>query len=530
MLTLADVLEQREFRLELLTGGDAGAQRRIAGAHNSEMAEPAEFLPPDWLLLTLGMTLQGHPAEQRALITNLDDAGISALGFGVGVAFDHVPRALLEEAEKRRFPVFQIPYETPYREVIGFVNRSLLSSDFRLVQRSLSMQNYLMDALRDQAPTATLLKRLGQLLNSTILLFDTQGIVEAATSEAPAQEIWAEVRKRGETSVHRALVDGAPILSIPIDASDRARRWLVIVSHGRSLPTQLATSVIHSSERLLELIALSQRAADAEDRVRRGELLTTALQRLEGSSHDEVTARLASYGVDFTTPARVLVVRGSGSTEPTPDVVRLAAERQLAAATLPYLTLLRGPELLVLTQAPVDSLRGLAQSIIDAVDGRAVVGAGRPVRSAADIREALRDAEAAIAELSHEGRVGIRLFEELRLAGWLLGHAPTAGLCAAVQGILGPLDAHPDLYLTLVMYLQHHGRVAPAAEALNLHENSLRYRLARIETLLGRSLRDFATLVDLHLATLARDATRVFDHDGEGRIAGGRSGHRGQDA
>jgi hypothetical protein len=61
-------------------------------------------------------------------------------------------------------------------------------------------------------------------------------------------------------------------------------------------------------------------------------------------------------------------------------------------------------------------------------------------------------------------------------------------------------------------------------------KNSLRYRLARIETLLGRSLRDFATLVDLHLATLARDATRVFDHDGEGRSAGGRSGHRGQDA
>jgi PucR family transcriptional regulator, purine catabolism regulatory protein len=522
MLTLADVLDQQEFGLRLLTADGTGPQRRIAGAHNSEMAEPAEFLPPDWLLLTLGMTLRTGAAQQRALIANLDDAAISALGFGVGVAFDEVPSPLLQEAERRAFPVFEIPYRTPYREVIGFVNRSLLSNDFRLVQRSLSMQNYLMDALRDDAPTRSLLQRLGQLLNSTIILFDAQGSVEAASGVARAEEIWAEVRDRGETSMHRALVDGAPVVSIPIDASDRPRRWLVIVSRGRSLPTQLASSVIHSSERLLELIALSQRAADAEDRVRRGELLTAALQPLRGASQDEVTARLASYGIDFASPARVLVVRGGPAQEPSADALRVAIERCLSAASLPYLTLLRGQELLLLTQVEGDSLRALAESMLETSGGAATVGAGRPARSVVDIREALRDAEAAVAELAHEGRGGIRLFEELRLAGWLLGHAPAAGLRAAVEGILAPLDEHPDLYRTLVVYLQHEGRVASAAAALNLHENSLRYRLSRIEGLLDRSLRDFPTLVDLHLATLARDATRVFDADALRPDAGGR--------
>jgi sugar diacid utilization regulator len=370
-----------------------------------------------------------------------------------------------------------------------------------------------MDALRDDEPTRSLLQRLGQLLNSTIILFDAHGSVEAASGATPAEEIWEEVRDRGETSMHRALVDGAPVVSIPIDASDRPRRWLVIVSRGRSLPTQLASSVIHSSERLLELIALSQRAADAEDRVRRGELLTAALQPLKGAAQDEVTARLAGYGIDFADPARVVVVRGEPSREHSGDSLRVEVERCLSAASLPYLTLLRGEELLVLTQLPGDTLRALAESMLESAGGAATIGAGRPVRSVLDIREALRDAEAAVAELSHEGRDGIRLFEDLRLAGWLLGHAPAAGLRAAVDGILGSLDEHPDLYRTLVVYLQHEGRVALAAAALNLHENSLRYRLSRIEGLLDRSLRDFPTLVDLHLATLARDATRVFDAD-----------------
>jgi purine catabolism regulator len=507
MLTLADVIDQQEFGLTLVTGGDPGLRRPIAGAHNSEMAEPAEFLPPQWLLLTLGMTLKRDLPAQRALIANLDDAGVSALGFGVGVAFEQVPRALIEEAARRAFPVFEIPYETPYREIIGFVNRSLLSSDYRQVHRSLSMQTYLMDALREEHPTGVLVRRLDELLNSTILLLNADGSVEAASRDAPADEIWAEVREREETSVHRALVAGAPILSVPIDVANRPRRWLVVVSHGRSLPAPLATSVIRSSERLLELITLSQRAADAEDRVRRAELLTAALQSLSGQPSDHVKAGLASYGIDFDIPARMLVVKSVSKEELADDHLRLTVERTLAADAVPYLGLSRGREFLALIQVDHQSLPSVTGAILDALDSCAIIGAGRPVRSPADARDSVRDAEAAVAELAYEGRTGVRLFEELRLAGWLLGNAPPSALRAAVDAILGPLDDRPDLYNTLTVYLQHHGRVASAAKALNLHDNSMRYRLSRIETLLGRSLSDFATLVDIHLATLAREVT-----------------------
>lgn len=91
MLTLADILAQQDFKLRLLTGDDQALRRRIAGAHNSEMTRPAEFLPPEWLLLTLGMTLGEGKQQQQGLIASLDDAGISALGFGV-------------ELRSRRFP------------------------------------------------------------------------------------------------------------------------------------------------------------------------------------------------------------------------------------------------------------------------------------------------------------------------------------------------------------------------------------------------------------------------------------------
>ena len=56
---------------------------------------------------------------------------------------------------------------------------------------------------------------------------------------------------------------------------------------------------------------------------------------------------------------------------------------------------------------------------------------------------------------------------------------------------------------------------------MSLHENSLRYRLGRIEALLGCSLREVPTLVDLYLATLAVGAGQ-----GATRAPGGAAGAR----
>ena len=60
-----------------------------------------------------------------------------------------------------------------------------------------------------------------------------------------------------------------------------------------------------------------------------------------------------------------------------------------------------------------------------------------------------------------------------------------------------------DLLGTLRSYFDHQLDVAACAKALNLHPNSLRYRLTRIEERLGRPLRAPATIADLYLALRA---------------------------
>ena len=88
---------------------------------------------------------------------------MSALGFGVGLGFNHVPPALVEVAREREFPVFAVPYETPFREIIHFVDSSLTGGEEHVFRRLTALQRYLVDALRTPQPEQAMVDRLAQL-------------------------------------------------------------------------------------------------------------------------------------------------------------------------------------------------------------------------------------------------------------------------------------------------------------------------------------------------------------------------------
>jgi len=74
---------------------------------------------------------------------------------------------------------------------------------------------------------------------------------------------------------------------------------------------------------------------------------------------------------------------------------------------------------------------------------------------------------------------------------------------------LGPLDALPQtgrerLTETLAAWLEHLGEVRPAAEALNVHVQTVRYRLGQLRELLGEALDDPDARLELALALRAR--------------------------
>jgi purine catabolism regulator len=135
VLRLADLLAEESFGLELISGGAEAGDREVRGAHAVEVEAPARWLGRGWVMLTTGVRLRRNPDAQRALVPQLEAEGVSALGFGTGLGFKRVPPALAEVARARSFPVFAVPYETPFREIIHFVESTLTSGEEHVFRR-----------------------------------------------------------------------------------------------------------------------------------------------------------------------------------------------------------------------------------------------------------------------------------------------------------------------------------------------------------------------------------------------------------
>ena len=75
------------------------------------------------------------------------------------------------------------------------------------------------------------------------------------------------------------------------------------------------------------------------------------------------------------------------------------------------------------------------------------------------------------------------------------------------DALLGPLDGRKgDLVGSLAAWLGHHGQWDTAAAQLGVHRHTLRYRMRRVEEILGRSLDDPDLRAEIWLALRVRQS------------------------
>jgi PucR family transcriptional regulator, purine catabolism regulatory protein len=480
VLRLADLLAEEPFGLELLSGGPEAEAREVRGAHAVEVDAPARWLGPDWIMLTTGVRLRGNADAQRALVPQLEEGGASALGFGVGLGFKRVPPALVGVARERGFPVFAVPYETPFREIIHFVDSALTSGEEQVFRRLTALQRYLVDALRTPQPERAMVDRLARFLDASVLLLSAEGRPEIVAGRPPADALLEEVCAE-PPGLLELEVGGWHAVATPVGQTPRR---LVLASPHSGFIAKLAKPAAEATAPLLAAMArLSDVLRDQEHAVK-GALLEEALESAEARDPLPVAARAAAFGVDFREPARMIVIRCDD-----PSAVRRELVSRLERGRIPHLAQVRDGSLTALVQGSPDVVDGLAGSAI---------GIGRPVEAIADAHHSLRDAELAV-------RQGARVtrFEDFDLATFMVSEIPPERLDPKVDEILSVLRAHPPLHEALSAYFAHDLDIAATAASLHMHRNSLRYRLARAEQELGRSLKQPATIAAVHIALVA---------------------------
>jgi purine catabolism regulator len=502
-LTLDDVLHEDLFRLALVAGDEQGVGRPVLGAHCVEADVAGSGLEQDWIALTTGASLQDDPEAQRRLIAELDLAGAAALGLCLGASCDEVPGALVAEAERCGIPVFSVPRTTPPRELIAFVQRSLVSEEALAFSRMAALQRFLMDALGQQDPKRTLVARLAEFLQAKAGVLEPNGRFSVATAaDIPAAGILEALEGR-QTLTVPVEIPGFHGHAFALGDPERSGvAWLVVgVSSGRRLHP-LTKAAGGATVPLLGAINRLDQAQRLRDGAARQATFDALLEAETVQEARVAAAQLSVWGVEISAGvAAVAFADASG---------RLAPEALLdavAAAGIcleqPMLATVCDGHVASLMRAPVtDEILATLRSA-SGVDLRA--GVGRTVTEPRDARRSV--SEAVLATRSCPGQGAVGRYDDLDLGTLVLQELQLERLAPKIEAWLLPLRATPRVFETLVAYLKHNLDVGRTAEALHLHPNSVRYRLARAEELIGAPVRSPSTMIALHVAIAASEAS-----------------------
>ncbi|MEU3461777.1 PucR family transcriptional regulator [Streptomyces sp. NPDC006733] len=538
-LTLASLVHHSALKLAVLAGG-GHLDAAVRWVHTSELDDPGPYLEGGELLLTTGLKLAvDDPGSLRSYVRRLADAGVVGLGFGVGVGHDTVPPALVDAAAELDLPLLEVPRRTPFIAISKAVSAAVAADQYQAVTAGFEAQRDLTRAALAPDGTSALLGRLAHHLNGWAALYDASGAVLAAAPEwagRRAARLAGEIdRLRDKPAPASAAVAGPAGTEDRVELQSlgtarRARGYLAVGTEER-LDTP-ARYVVHAAVALLTLSLEQSRALqDTEQR------LAAAVLRmlLAGESEHARTVAGRLYGDLLSGQVRLLVVEPAEPPAKAPkaaqaassaasraagdartvrtgrpvavlDSVALLAERAEAAGARsgePVIAVREGPRLLVL--AAEDS--AVLKACTDFAESEDALAAGLSAAvPVAELPDAERQAERALAVALRRGR---NLVEHGEVgAGSVLPLLGDDAVRAFAEGLLRPLREHDatsrgDLVRSLQAWLSRHGQWDAAASDLGVHRHTLRYRLRRVEEILGRSLDDPDVRMELWLAMKA---------------------------
>tara|TARA_R110002020_G_scaffold75315_16_gene191802 strand:+ start:9474 stop:10883 length:1410 start_codon:yes stop_codon:yes gene_type:complete len=455
ILTIGDILAISSLDVTLLAGG-AGLCREVLWAHSCEMSDPARWLGPHELLMTVGLCVPPDPDDQVIFIRTLDDGGLAGLIVG-----DHQETApplsdeMLTEANQRAFPVLLAAPHTPYAVVARHVAAANTSSQTLTVLKLSKL--YHLAANADGAEQ--LVRDLATLLGVGIRVDDAPTGVSILEAQIPGGA-------REDDTARSYAQRGTHPTSLVITEHDRETLDGFLLVHLMKVLEVTVGRILHAAERRRET----------------GEHAMRSL--LNGLTPHTLDSLLAPHRatdgylvVSFSTADAELVTR-TAALRALPVVVGEGAAGPLALLPLGVV-----PEVRVMAEA-----------------GNVRFGASSAFTSYADVRMAADEAAQTLASALQGDRTWVD-FVGSRVSVLSRSSREAEEITQGVlRGLLENSVSATNLRETLFAYLRHDRSWKDTSKELSIHRQTLSYRLKRIQEITGLNVSRSADLSALWVA------------------------------
>ncbi|GAA1343633.1 PucR family transcriptional regulator [Arthrobacter roseus] len=460
-ITLRTLLASRSLNLNPAGPALAVENMPIAWVAMTELEDPRPFLTGGEVVLTTGIRLK-TTTTQRAFARHVHAAGSLALGFGVGLGHRKAPAAVLEEAAELGLPVFEVPYETPFMAIGKLVADAQSAEHYQYLENLLTQHQVLAASLLGGKGLPALLRELASMLRTDVALWQ-YGTELLSTGPSGQDHQW-----------HR----------VPIATGLKDRCTLAMAEPYSRNP------IVDYAQSLISLELSNQATLRSRSRAANGQLLSDVVSGFLSGPDAEL--RLAAAGIDVGAKWSVLLVEAASGqrralrTLPLPSIFDQSA------------TALVDERLVIMTTATPSQVDGLAEYLYSA-GLTARIGMGGTYSKASGLRWSYFEARESLTR----GR-SVNLPDKLSLTSLLLASTdvPLGDLAAESLNPVTAFDKKhdADLLRTLESYLELDGSVAAVADSMELHRNTVRYRLQQVAKLSGHDPTTTAGRVHLYLA------------------------------
>jgi DNA-binding PucR family transcriptional regulator len=516
VFTIRSLLDSPELGLRLLVEGRAGAlDERVVWVHNTELTDPSPYLGERELVLTNGMWLE--QAEAAEFVGNVVRAGAAGIVFGLREQVPRTPQAVIDACAAARLPLVEIAVGVPFtavtRAAAGHYAAMRQAGLLGMVRRG----DALATALSHGAGASGVLEVLRRDYDVPLAVVDRAGrLLAAAGADTTVEQRRVAAERLGDhpPPLEIDFGDGGVASVFLVGAIGDLDAALLCLRPLRELGDG-ERAALEQAARFLSLEVAKQQAVHAIELRFASELLDMILSGPQRSG--EVPGRLRAFGVDPGGTLAVVALAFSGSGAPTaPGLAEAVSEFFLADNSPAAVAGGTGDVVAVVPWRRSDvDLHDLATRLARAVDERfpgrrTVVGIGGSAENAAGLKQPLVRSREACHVLRRRGSQAVATFAELGTHRLLLGLHDADTLRDFADVVLGPLREHDtqrgsELVRTVQAFLEHGGQWAATADALFVHVNTLRNRLAKVTELTGRDVARTEDRVDLYLALEAAE-------------------------
>ena len=532
-LTVREMLGEDAMRGARIIAGAGGLDRVVTCLNVMTVPNIVRWTKQDEFLLTTGYPLPRQPAEFCQLIEQLAANGLAGLGVKLDEYLAEVPQAAVDLADRAAFPIIVIPAAQPLDDVLSQTFETIVNRQATALVRRQQIHDALLGVALTGGGLARLSDELAEILpGADVVICDPAGYPLAATTRSgPRTPGFRDASGLVNTTrlvpgVHADAETGTSWAAGLIRAGDLRHGFVLAVGGAQGLPGVAGLAVEQAA-----LVAALQITRDLAVLAVEQQFASNALHDLvtgTAADLDQALARAVRFGWDLQRPLAVLVARQCGA-ERGDDASRPQEASALRAVEL-WTRAIRDKDrnaavagfatelVAVVGIADAAALARKVHADMTAATGRAYsVGVSQVAAGPPDIPRLYEEARVALqVGLRLSGSGAVTSFAGLGLYR-LISNVSQAELRAFVHDTLGPVlelpePARSDLLKSLVVLSSTRFNVAESARVLHYHYNTMRYRVTKLERMLGEFVDDAVASLRIGVAV---EILRMYEISGD---------------